>query len=222
MHAGKAVEHELYAMVEGDPEARHPRVSDGELAGTLLDQALEEWHHRAPGARHIAIAHNRKAGVLLAGKIVGGHEQLVGQQLGRTIQVDRAGRLVGGQCDDLLHAILDRRGDDVFGTIDVGADAFGGVVLGRGHMLERGGMNHIVDTAHGLAHALGITDIAQEIAHARRVETLLHLILFQLVAGEHHDAPWAVALKQPLDEAAPERSGPPEMKMDLSSNIPGS
>ena len=40
-----------------------------------------------------------------AGHVVGGDEQLVGRQLGRAVQIDRIGRLVGRQRDDLLDVV---------------------------------------------------------------------------------------------------------------------
>lgn len=102
VHPRKAVEDELHAVVEGDPEPRHALVSDRQFLCAIGDQFAEERHHRTTGTGHVAVAHHGKPRFLLAGNIVGSDEQFVREQLGRAVQVDRAGGFVGGQRDNFF------------------------------------------------------------------------------------------------------------------------
>lgn len=99
---------------------------------------------------------------MFTSNIVGGHEQLIRQQLDCAVQVDWAGRLVSGQ---------------------------------RNHLLDA-----VVDAAHGLAY----THVDEEVTHALGVECLLHFVLLEFVAREHHP-PGLALLQQAADEITPER-----------------
>ncbi len=75
---------------------------------------------------------------------------------------------------------------------DVGLDAFKGVVLGCGHLLERGRVDDDFDLLQGAAQAVRVPDIADEVAHGpviRGGKFLGHFILLALVAGKHDQAP---------------------------------
>ena len=105
VHALEALEHEVDALLQRDPEARHARVGDRQVGRALRRcSLLEERHHRAARADHVAVAHHGEARAVPAGDVVGGDEQLVGGQLGGAVEIDRVGRLVGRQRDDLLDA----------------------------------------------------------------------------------------------------------------------
>ncbi|MNH12929.1 hypothetical protein D3C79_724830 [compost metagenome] len=66
--------------------------------------------------------------------------------------------------------------------MDVGLDALHGVVFGGGHLLEGCRMHHIIDPAHRHGQPIGIPNIPDEVAHARRIVFLLHFKLFELIA----------------------------------------
>ena len=117
----------------------------GRWSQPLGDQLAEERHDRAARADHVAVAHDGEAGPVAARDVVGGDEQLVGDELGRAVEVDRVGRLVGGERDHLLDVVRQRRVDDVLRAMDVGLDALQRVVFGRRHLLERRGVDHEVD-----------------------------------------------------------------------------
>jgi hypothetical protein len=55
--------------------------------------------------------------------------------------------------------------------------------------------------------ATGVAHVAEEIAHARRVEFLLHFVLLELVARKDDQAPWLVARKYRAQELPAEGAG---------------
>ena len=146
---------------------------------------------------------------MLARHIIGGHEQLVGAELGGAIEVDRVGGLVGGEGYHLLDPVVERRLDYVFGAPDVGLDALHGVVLGGRHLLEGGGMNHEVHAVHGHVEPLGIAHIADEVAHAGMVEALLHLELLEFITGIDDQTARRVQGEDSLDELLAKGAGTP-------------
>lgn len=209
LHADKVGQHELHSLLQGEPEAGHLGMGDGQAAGAFLDQSVEEGHHRAAGSHHVAVAHYGEDGRVPARHIIGGHEQLVGAELGGTIEVDRVGGLVGGEGDHLLDPIVEGRLDDIFRPIDIGLDALHGVVLGGRHLLEGGGMNHEVHAVHGHVEPLGIAHIADEVAHAGVVEALLHLELLEFITGIDDQTARRVQGEDRLDEFLAKGAGTP-------------
>lgn len=181
-------------------------MSDRQGGGALIDPFLEEGHDRAARAHHVAVAHHRKTGWILAGDVVGGDEQFVGGQLGGAIQVDGVGSLVGGEGDHLLDLIEQGGLDDVLGPVDIGLDALHGVVFGSRHLLEGRRVHHIVNPAHRHGEPVGIPHVTDEIAHAGGVEDLLHLELFQLVAGVDDQPFRLVAFQHCLDQHLAKRA----------------
>ena len=112
--------------------------------------------------------------------------------------------------------------DHVFRAGDVGADAFGGIVLGGRHVLKRGGVDHHFDIAHRHAQTLGVAHVADEVAQRivlRNRQFLLHLELLELVARIDHDALGLVALQHGLHEAAAEGAGRPGDENALAVEI---
>ena len=209
LHAGEVGQHELDPLLQGEPETGHLGMGNGQAAGPFLDQAIKEGHHRAPGADHVAITYHGENGGVFARHIIGGDEQLVGAEFGGAIQVDRIGRLVGGEGDHLLDPVVESRLDDVFRTMDVGLDALHGVVFGGRHLLEGGGMHHEVHAVHGHVQALGIPYVTDEIAHAGVIETLLHLELLEFITGVDDQSARRVEGEDSLDELLAKGAGSP-------------
>ncbi len=207
MHALETLEHEIDALLQRDPEPCHARVGDRQLLGILREQAAEERHDRAARPHHVAVAHDRKPRAVATGDIVGGHEQLVGSQLGGAIEVDRVGRLVRGERDDFLHLRVDGGLDHVLRAADIGLQAFERVVFGHRHMLQRRGVHDIIDAVESLAQARPIAHVADEIAHAALVEDLRHLELLQFVTRIDDHAARLVARQHRLHELLAERPG---------------
>src|SRR5882672_4712622 len=62
VHLLQAADHEPHAMLEREPEARHTRIGDRDLAAlALLDK---NWNHTSPAADHVPIARAAEASLL--------------------------------------------------------------------------------------------------------------------------------------------------------------
>src|SRR5207244_190194 len=61
-HALKVLEHEVDTLLQGDPEAGHFGVRDGQMIVPFLDQRLKEWHDRAAATHDVAITGHREPG----------------------------------------------------------------------------------------------------------------------------------------------------------------
>jgi len=61
-HPGEALVDEIHALLERDPEPRHPRVGDRNLLGLRADELLEEGDDRAARADDVAVAHHGEPG----------------------------------------------------------------------------------------------------------------------------------------------------------------
>ena len=184
-------------------------MGDRQALGAALDEFVEEGDHRATGTHHVAIPHHGEDGWVAAGHIIGGHKELVGAEFGGAIEIDRVGGLVGGEGDDLLHAIVQGCLDYVFGAAHIGLDALHGVVFGGRHLLERGGMDHIIDTMHGHIQPLGIPNIADEVTHAWLIERLLHFELLEFVPRIDDDLLWVISSQYGGDKLLAEGAGTP-------------
>jgi hypothetical protein len=115
------------------------------------------------------------------------YQQFFHAQLGRAVEVDRARGLVGRQPDHRLDLALERRVDEVGGSVDVGADRFDRVVLGQRHVLHRGRVHDDVDAPQRSQESRAIADVPEEEAQARVIHLALHHVVLLLVAREHDD-----------------------------------
>src|SRR5438105_613679 len=77
---------------------------------------------------------------------------------------------------------------------DVGLHRLEGVALARGHLLQRRGVEHVIDPRHGLRQLVGVADVPDHVAKLR--ERVAHLPLLFLVAAV--DAHLAGALLEEL------------------------
>ena len=207
LHEVEGVEHHLHGVVEGDEEAGAAQIGDRQRLAGLVHR-LELRDDRAARAHDVAVAHDGEARRVGGGVVVAEDEQLVGRQLRRAVEVDRARGLVGRQCDDLLDARVDARLDDVLRTDDVRLDELVRVVLGRVDLLERRGVHDVVDAVHGALETVEVTDVTDEPAQARVVlEQRAALPLLQFVARVDDDALGVVLGEQLRDEGLAEGTG---------------
>ena len=188
-----------------NPEAGHARIGDRQLAA--LAAFLEERHHAAARADDVAVAHHGEARAALASQVVGRDEQLVRAQFGGAVEIDRADRLVGGERNHSLDALVQAGVDDVLGADDVGLDAFNRVVFGGGHLLEGGRVNHDIDALESAFETVAVAHVADEEAQLTVREALRHLVLLELVARIDDDAGGPMLGEQPAHECLAERAG---------------
>src|SRR5262245_27841318 len=109
LHAFDAPDDEAGALLERDPEPRHPGVRHRHAArGSLRG---EQGHDAPPAAEDVAVADAREPRRAGAAVGVALHEQLLRHQLGGPVEVDRVHGLVGGERHDPVHAGVERRRD---------------------------------------------------------------------------------------------------------------
>ena len=183
--------HEVDRLVEVHEEAGHAGVGDRERLAPA-DAVDEQRDDAAARAHHVAVARAADGGA--AGAVAGvGVDDRLHQRLGLAHRVDGVGGLVGGQAHDLLHALGYGGVQHVVGADDVGAHGLHGEELAGGHLLQRRGVEDVVNAAHGIAHGLGVAHVADEEAHlggelgAALLQAVAHVVLLLLVSGEDAD-----------------------------------
>src|SRR5262249_13433050 len=94
-------------------------------------------------------------------------------------------------------------------TDDVGLDELERVVLGRRHLLQRRGVDDVVNPLEGALEPILVAHVAQEEAQdlALGAELLRHGELLELVAAEDDDPPWGGVLQQQAGQLVAERPG---------------
>ena len=188
-HVGQGLEDQGDAIVEGDVEAGHALVGDGEdTFGPLLQ---EEGDDAAAAPHDVAVAHHGELDVALSLEVVGGDEKLVGTKLGGAVKVDGGGRLVGAERHHLAHPVVHGRFNEVLGAEDVGLYRLEGVVLAGGHLFEGRRVHDDIDPLQRAVQPILVAHVSDEIADLPKFlgrELLGHLGLFQLIAGKYHHA----------------------------------
>ena len=155
-----AAEDLLHGLVQVHEEAGHVGVGDRERLAPA-DAVDEQRDDAAARAHDVAVAGAADGGA--AGAVAGvGVDDGLHHGLGLAHGVDGVGRLVGGQAHDAVDALLDGGVQDVVRADDVGAHGLHGEELAGGHLLEGGGVEDVVHAVHGVAHALGVADVADE------------------------------------------------------------
>jgi hypothetical protein len=126
-------------------------------------------NHGASAAHHVAVPDHGKTGLRLTGIGVAGGKQLVRTQFGGAVKIDGTGGFVRAEGHNLLDLLVDGHVDDVLRAHDVGLHCLEGVILRGRHLLQRGGVNDVIDSIEGPVQALFIPNIADEVTHARIV-----------------------------------------------------
>ena len=181
----------VHGLVEVHEKAGHVGIGDRKRL-TLADAVDEQRDDGTTGTHHVAIARAADGRATGAVARVGVDDRLHhGLRLAHG--VDGVGRLVGGQAHDLLHALGYGGVQHVVGADDVGAHGLHGEELAGGHLLQRRGVEDVVNAAHGIAHGLGVAHVADEEAHlggelgAALLQAVAHVVLLLLVSGEDAD-----------------------------------
>ena len=96
--------------------------------------------------------------------------------------------------------------------MNVGLDAFEGIVFGRRNLFQGSRVNDDIDLAHGHFQTVAVAHIADEETQYflfLRREVLGHVVLFGLVPAENDEPFRPVARQNRLHEMPPKRSGSP-------------
>ena len=202
--------HQVHGLVQVHEEAGH--VGVGHRQRLALSDAVDEQRDDAAARAHdVAVAGAADGGATCAVAGVGVDDGLH-HGLGLAHGVDGVGRLIGGQAHDAVHALLDGGVKHVVRADDVGAHGLHGEELAGGHLLEGGGVEDVVHPVHGVAHALGVADVADEEAHLGGelgrllLQTVAHVVLLLLVAGEDANLR-QVGVHEVLEHGVAERAG---------------
>ena len=133
--------------------------------------------------------------------------------LGNTHSVDGVGSLVGGQADHALDAGVDGGVQDIVRADDIGLHGLHGEKLAGGDLLQRRGVEYVVDAGHGVPDGLGIADIADVefdlfgVLRVAGLQLVAHIVLLFLVTGEDADL-LQIGIQEVLQNGRTERTGP--------------
>src|SRR5450631_2681719 len=97
--------------------------------------------------------------------------------------------------------------NDVFSAMDICLDAFHGIVFGRRHLLERGGVDDEINAVHCLDKPISVANVAEKKSHATLWKVLLHFELFELIAGINDELARFIALQNRFDVLLAEGPG---------------
>src|SRR5258708_17605210 len=167
LHSLKAFQNKSDTLFERDQKSSHSQVGNRQFFGILGQESTKERNDRASRPEHVAVAHHAETSLPIAREIIGRNKELIRDQLGRTVQIDRAGGLISGNSNDLVHPAFIGRINDVFCAENIGLDTFHWVILGGGHLLESSGVDHIINPAHSSFQPWKIAHVAKKKAHRR-------------------------------------------------------
>ena len=212
--------HQVDGLVKVHEEAGHVGVGDRQRLA-LPDAVDEQRDDRAARAHDVAVAGAADGGA--AGAVAGvGVDDGLHHGLGLAHGVDGVCGLVGGQAHDAVDALLDRGVEHVVRADDVGAHGLHGEELAGGNLLEGGGMEDVVNAVHGVAHRLGVADVADEEADLGGelgrllLQAVTHVVLLLLVAREDADL-GQVGVHEVLEHGVAERAGASRDHQGLAS-----
>ena len=200
-------------LIQIHQEAGHVGVGDGDGIASL-DLVDEQRDDAAAAAHDVAVtgaADGRTAALRShTGVSV---DDVLHHGLGNTHSVDGVGSLVGGQADHALDAGVDGGVQDIVRADDVGLHGLHGEKLAGGDLLQRRGVEYVVDAGHGVPDGLGIADIADVELHLLGVlrvaglQLVAHIVLLFLVTGEDADL-LQVRVKEMLQNGGTKGTGP--------------
>ena len=135
VHLFDAADDEAHALIQGEPEAGHALVGDGEPPDSALLE--EDRHHAAAAADHVAVADAAEAGRCRR------HRQLLWTNSFSAASLVAPYRLTGLtalsvlRAQDLFDPGIQRRVDHVAAAQDIGFDRFHRIVFTGRNLLER-------------------------------------------------------------------------------------
>lgn len=180
-------------LVEIHHEPCHVGVGDRD-GGPGFDLVDEQRYDAAPAAHDVAVAGTADDSPTALGRNTGvGENNMFHHRFGDPHRVDRVRRLIGGQADDALDARFDCSVQDVVGPHHVRAHGFHREELARRHLLQRRGVEYVIDARHRVAHGIDVAYISYvefdlpRVLRIFRLKLVTHIVLLLLVAGEDAD-----------------------------------
>ena len=185
----EGVENKVYRVAERHHEAGHVGVRDGERLA-LVDLVAEQGNDRAAGGHDVSVTRQAQHGVVRQHLFRPGDDVLFHQCFGHAHGVDGVGGLVGGEKDRLLDPVFHTSVDDIVGADDIGLDGLHGKEFAGGHLLEGGGVEHIVHPAERRGDGAVVPHVADvefdllRAGGAGQLVGMTHVVLLLLVPGE--------------------------------------
>ncbi len=210
-------EDQVHGLLQAHDEAGHPGLGEGNGIA-MPNLVYPQGYHAAAGAHHIAVAGAADLGGAAVSAL--GHGDLLFYGLGDTHGVDGIGGFVGAQANHALHAGIDGHIKGVIGANHVGLHGFHGEELAAGHLLEGGGMEHVIDALHGIlegALAAHVANVELDLAgHVGPLSLILvaHIVLLLLVTREDADFT-NICSKETVQNRIPETSSASGNQEDL-------
>ena len=135
-------------LIQIHQEAGHVGVGDGDgIAG--FDLVDKQGNDAAAAAHDIAVAGAADGGAAALRSHAGvGVDDVLHHGLGDAHGVDGVGSLVGGQADHALDAGVDGGVQDIVRADDIGLHGLHGEKLAGGDLLQRRGVEYVVDAGH--------------------------------------------------------------------------
>src|SRR3984893_18247955 len=78
IHPLEILENKIDTLLQGDPEASHSRVGNGQMVASLSGECTEDRNGRAARSDDIAVSNYREPCSVIPSEIIGGDKQLVG------------------------------------------------------------------------------------------------------------------------------------------------
>ena len=201
------LKNKLHALIQCNPEPRHPQIGHGQFFFAPLDHTAEQRNYRPAAARHIAVAHHGKGRAVLALIGICCDKKFVRDKLCTAVQIDRIHRFIRRKRYNLLHAAVKRGVNDILRPVNVGLDRFKRIIFTGRNLLHCRRMDHIIHSAECPIQPILVPHISNKKAHFRHIHSVLiiifHDMLLKLVPGIDNDLLWMIALKNHFQEFFP-------------------
>ncbi len=197
-------QNEVNGFFERHDKARHLRFGHGYRL-SCFDLFDKKRYDRSPRAHDIAVADAAYFGFVCRAAL--GDDHLFHHGFACPHRVDRISRFIGRKAYDALDSFVDSRCEDIVGSEDVGFDGFKGEEFTGGNLLQRSGVEYVIDAVHRIPDRSNIADVADIEFNLVRLVFVPHIVLLLFVARE--DAYLTdIGVEETVKDSVAKRSGP--------------